>query len=84
MDDVVKHSIKRVFGGSDESGWIRLDCSCGWSSRKCYAYEDYQRTILHNLEREHRTETKPCCDNSTSQDQCDQCQEVGLANPLNH
>jgi hypothetical protein len=56
MDDQVSHSIKRRCGGQRESSWIQLACSCGWSSRKVYAYKDYQRTILHNLEREHRDE----------------------------
>lgn len=28
-------------------------------------------------------EDTPCCD-SPAKDKCEQCQEVGLANPLNH
>ena len=47
------HHIKRECGGQNESSWIQLKCSCGYTSDKIYAYQDFQRTILHNLEREH-------------------------------
>lgn len=58
MDDIVKHSIKRHCGGQEETSWIQLSCSCGYSSRQVYAYEDYQRTIVNNLQTEHLNKGK--------------------------
>lgn len=37
--------IVQKYGGNNESGWIQNHCeTCGWSGKKHYAYEDYQRT----------------------------------------
>lgn len=41
----MKHATSFEFGGQREMGWMMPVCSCGWSGRKYYAYEDYQHTM---------------------------------------
>lgn len=41
-----EHEIKKHYGGREEMSWIQAECSCGWSGKKHYAYNDYQRSNL--------------------------------------
>jgi len=43
---------------------------------------DYDEETAKHLDEDYEL-TKPCCD-SPSKEKCEQCQEIGLANPLNH
>lgn len=48
-----EHKITRTFGGQMEMSWIQSVCTCGWKGRKEYAYNDYQRSNVRELELEH-------------------------------
>lgn len=40
----MEHRIHKEYGGKAETSWVQAHCSCGWSGKKHYAYEDYQHS----------------------------------------
>lgn len=40
----MKHELTIERGGRAEMGWLQNKCSCGWTGKKHYAYNDYQHT----------------------------------------
>ena len=53
------HNIQRICGGPrTELGWKQLQCSCGWESRREYAYNDYQFSNLREQESQHYADVR--------------------------
>ena len=66
--------------GLSENLWELLNLAMHWNkgeSNAVFWAEDV-------LEGRKTPPQLPCCEESNSKEQCEQCQEIGLANPLNH
>lgn len=78
--DVHGPDTQGLIVGSSEWGWIDEDNA----RRICAALQYFSENTTKEIEAYTDTRfPKPCCD-SPGKDKCDQCQEIGLANPLNH